>query len=266
MDISNYPAILTNADWQKNKGKIAKIAGETGVGELMKKCEEAYKKIDIVNKFIAKNNIDWRTVPPEKTRDEVVNELEPVLVKKYMAAAAPCRKLLSELRDQAKATATKWSKNALIPKASVQHVEAVSKTADFFFMALKENSDAVKALFDFAGLRADLQKKRDESFKVLHKQISDCENGLKAALKTPTKKVWQDGGAHQGCRSVCNGMAAIGELKKLYYPTWQKFGDFFCKDIPDGDPEEAKKVIAKVKIVAAELNKYKTAVDKIAKG
>jgi hypothetical protein len=266
MDIASYPQILTNDDWQRNKGKIAKIAGETGIGALMKKCEAEHKKGDFYNKFRASNNIDWRTVEPSKSRDEVVDELEPVLVKKYMAAAAPVRKLLVEIRDQAKKTAAQWKKNPLIPSSSTKHADEVAKAADQLFIGMKENSDAVKTLFAFDALRAELKKKREESLKVLGTQIAKCEDGLKVVLKNPTKKVWEAGGAHQGCRSVCNGMAAIAELKKLYYPTWQNFGDFYCKDIPDNDPEEALKVKAKVKTVANELIKYKSAVHKLLNG
>jgi len=263
MVFTKYPDILTNADWQKKKGKLSKLAGETGVGELMKKCEDEFKKGDFFNKFRATTNITWKSVPATKSRDDVVDELEPVLVKKYMAAIAPLRKLLTQLRDQAKKTAADWKKKPLIPSSSTKHAEEVAKAADYLFIAMKENSDAVKELFAFDELRAELKKKREESLKVLSVQIDKCEKGLKAALATPTKAVWNDGGAHQGCRSVCNGMAAISELKKLYYATWQEFGDFYCKDIPDNDPEEAKKVKEKVKTVFNELIKYKAAVSKI---
>ena len=44
---------LTNADWQKQKGKIAKIAGSTGVGPALKKVEAAFSKVDF-QKFDAK--------------------------------------------------------------------------------------------------------------------------------------------------------------------------------------------------------------------
>jgi hypothetical protein len=253
MDIVDYPEILTNTNWQKKKGVVAKLTSETGIGDLMKKCEAEHGKQDFYNKFTAANNIDWRQVDPGKTRDAVVDELEPVLVNKYKNAAAPMRKLLVEIRDTAKETAKAWKKKPLIPSASVKHVEAVADAADYLWITMKENSHAVKELFAFEKLRADLQKKRLESIKVLGTQITQCENGLKACLQKPTKKTWEDGGAHQGCRSVCNGMAAIGELKKVFYPTWQKFGNFYCNDIPDNDPEEATKVKAKVKTVAQEL-------------
>jgi len=263
MDIVDYPVILTNADWQKKKGTIAKIAGETGLGALMKKCEAEHKKQDFLNKFLANNNVDWRTIPADKTREEFVNELEPQLFKKFKTAAEPMRKLLVEIRDTAKKTAVAWKKKPLIPAASVKHVEAIAKAADYLYIAMKDNSDAVRDLFNFDRLRAELVKKRTESLKVLNIQIDQCEKGLAAALKNPTVKGWNDEGAHQGCRSVCNGMAAIGELKKLYYATWQNFGDFYCKDIKDDDPEMAKKVKAKVKTVSNELIKYKATVHKL---
>src|SRR5947208_3122160 len=94
--IADYPKILTDADWQANKGKIAKIAGETGIGALMKKCEAAHKKVEWFNKYQAANRIDWRSIDPAKSKDEVVDETEKELTKLYMADAAPVRKLFVE--------------------------------------------------------------------------------------------------------------------------------------------------------------------------
>jgi hypothetical protein len=41
-----YPAILTKAEWDKQKGILAKAKGETGVGAACEKAHEAYKAID----------------------------------------------------------------------------------------------------------------------------------------------------------------------------------------------------------------------------
>ena len=41
-----YPAVLTKANWDKNKGVVAKMAGATGVGDALSKLEAAYKAVD----------------------------------------------------------------------------------------------------------------------------------------------------------------------------------------------------------------------------
>lgn len=41
-----YPAILTNKDWQKKKGLLGKMAGETGVGDAMDALQKSYEKVN----------------------------------------------------------------------------------------------------------------------------------------------------------------------------------------------------------------------------
>jgi hypothetical protein len=261
-DITNYPDILKETDWQAKKGKIAKLAGETGVGETMKKCEAAHKKVDWMNKYDISTRITWAKVDPAKSKTEVVDETEKKLVVEYKADADPIRKLLQEVRDKAKAAAAAWKKNKLIPSSSVKHAEAVANAAELMNMVMKENSTPVELLINAKKMREELERKTQETYTVVHKQIADCEAGLKVALTTPTKQSWEDGGAHQGCRSVCNGIAAVPAWKKQFYPTWQPFGNFYCKDIPDGDPQEGAKVKQKVATVAKELATYKAFVAK----
>lgn len=41
----DYPRELKDAEWQKNKGKVAKLKGKSGLGELLKKAEADYTKV-----------------------------------------------------------------------------------------------------------------------------------------------------------------------------------------------------------------------------
>ena len=41
-----WPVTLTDKDWQKKKGNISKLAGETGIGDAMDDAEKAFDKID----------------------------------------------------------------------------------------------------------------------------------------------------------------------------------------------------------------------------
>jgi len=268
MAISEYPKILTDKDWQDKKGKIAKLAGKTGIGELMKKAEEAHKKIDWTAKYdlalrlrLQLDKFDLTT-----SKDEIIDILEKQAITEFMVDAAPVRKALSELRDQAKKIAGEWKKKPLVPSSSAKHAEEVAKQADLMFLSMKESSEGVASLFGAKKVRELLQKKKLEALQQLDKQIELCENGLKACLKTATKKCWVSGGAHQGCRSVNNSVAAIPALKKIYYPTWNKFGNNYADDIPDNDPEEAKKIKEKVKTVFNELIKFKAGVHKMLNG
>src|SRR5262245_18978701 len=46
MAIRKIPVILTEADWKKNKGLLAKGVGETGVGAAMGQLKTAYEAVD----------------------------------------------------------------------------------------------------------------------------------------------------------------------------------------------------------------------------
>lgn len=56
----DFPEILTNRHWQKNKGLLAKAAGETGVGSQMDKVQVAFKAVDW-KKFDARRSARRKT-------------------------------------------------------------------------------------------------------------------------------------------------------------------------------------------------------------
>jgi len=254
----NWPKVLTNKDWQSKKGLVAKLAGKfdggTGLGDLLKEAEGLYEKLDLGNKWEAEN------ILLAKDRDlDLINEAEKDTYQKYSVAIAPLRKKLQEVKTQAKDVAAEWKKHKLIPKSAVKAAEAVETAADEWFLRFKDNSADVKMqLADgFERLREKAKQKEAETLKVVKKQIELCEKGLKAALTNPTKKGWEADGAHQGCRSVCNGIRAVPEWKKKYYSTWNAFGDFYHKDIEENDPEMGAKIKKKVVTVAKALSEYK---------
>ena len=58
-----YPAVLTKANWDKNKGAVAKMAGATGVGDALAKLETAYKAVDWRKFQIASNKPNPFSLP-----------------------------------------------------------------------------------------------------------------------------------------------------------------------------------------------------------
>lgn len=256
--ITFWPKELTNKDWQSKKGLVAKIAGKfdggTGLGDLLEECESLHAELDLGNKWEPANLV----LPKDRDLD-IIDEREVETYQRYNLAIAPLRKKLQEVAKLAKEVAAEWKKHKLIPKKAVTAAETVETTADQWFIRLKVGSADVDTLFKdgFEKLREKAEQKEQETLKVVKKQIELCEEGLKAALKEPTKKGWESGGAHQGCRSVCNGIRAVPAWKKLFYSTWQEFGDFYHNDIKDDDPEMASKIKAKVRTVAIALSLYK---------
>ena len=68
-DIPQYPDLLTQRHWDSNKGKIAKMAGHTGIGDQMKATAAAFKKLEGKWVFIQ----GTRPVDVEKEKDDAIS-------------------------------------------------------------------------------------------------------------------------------------------------------------------------------------------------
>jgi len=98
-----WPAILTNASWQKEKGKVSKLAGKTGVGEAMNAAQADFLKID------------WNTIaaeditPKDRTCPSSWSERRPRRLRQRPVETV--RQKIKVIRDKAHATAESWKKN-----------------------------------------------------------------------------------------------------------------------------------------------------------
>ncbi len=240
-----WPALLTNKDWQKKKGIIAKIAGETGIGAALNAGEAAFKKIDW-------KKMDATTIMPAERDVDNIEAKQKEAAAHYSSVIEPARAKLRDIRDAAASTASEWRKNKAIPSSAVKAVEAIGASASFLATELKDNSSTMKDYGKtFTDMIATKKKNAAEEAKKLEVTIKNLVKALSEATKTPSKQFWSEGNtsAHQRCRSMCNAIRNIPELKQPYWATWQKFGDEYHKDAPDGDPAERKAMQAKIKTV-----------------
>src|SRR4051812_26928102 len=110
-----YPAILTQADWSKKKGLVAKIAAPTELGEKLKAVEAAYKEVPWQMIFAGVSD-----AAPLKSLDERIFKIKQDFKGKY--------DVLEDALDKAKTLAHKvkddWSKIKLLPKESKTHIES----------------------------------------------------------------------------------------------------------------------------------------------
>lgn len=124
MAIPKIPPILTEAEWNKNKGTFAKMAGETGIGRLMAAVKLFYDEV----KWSA---FDVRqALRPTDTAAQIDGQLK--LAEAEYQKVTPLVKKLKELEVQAALTQQKFSKNKLIPKASTDYVGKVAAAAKMF--------------------------------------------------------------------------------------------------------------------------------------
>jgi hypothetical protein len=159
------PDILKNANWQKEKGKFAKLfARETGIGGQMDKLKAAAEKLNLVN------------VSASDTYKSIeVLEAHMAEVRKELGKTEPIRKEAYALRDLAKQVAAEFKKNKLIPSSTTAHVEAVSRAADLYGVTVKSYDPSA----DFAKARARVQKTAEDAKKLVKDQMANCETAVK---------------------------------------------------------------------------------------
>lgn len=251
---SPYPVVLTDKDWQKHKGNIAKLAGKTGVGELMKKAETAYKAVKW-------NDIELFKFLPhasQQTKDTAEKVFQDVM----KARGKELRDLelaVSAVQKKATDTAAAWKNNKLIPADSVKHVQSVATLADNFRNATAVGAVSVflneqkkKAEADFATVKAILAK----GLETLKKYV----NGFAAAAKSTTlvkyNSLWSE---HiRGVGTQLAPLANSNPLFKSEYEVWRKFSN---KEVTPPNEDEFKKQIA---ILLKVIEILKPKLDKLA--
>jgi hypothetical protein len=183
MALPTYPEMLTNRDWQKQKGAIAKVAGETGIGAQMDKVKALWDKVA------------WAKFDAEKLCQGMksldVWEKAFAEAKKEYPKVEPVKKELWALRDLAKATADKWKANKLIPKASREHVENIAKTADVLSVALKSlDQDFLDVKKKWEEAQFDPEKIQKRLTEAAAKQKDLLEKTTAEELKRESSQNW----------------------------------------------------------------------------
>lgn len=248
-----WPAILTNADWQKKKGAVSKLVGKTGVGEAMTAAKALFDKISFV-KMTAQD------ILPQDRDIPTIKERRKQAAAYYTSTIVPARTAVKKIVDAADETAKKFKANKLVPKSAAEHAAAVAKAADLLWMTLKDNS----AFFDeasksFETMIAVKQKAATDEAAKLGTTVANLEKALKETLAKPTVAGWSEGteSSHQRCRSMCNSIRNIPELKVKYWATWQPYGNDYHKDVKAGAADEGAKIKGKVATVAKSLSEFK---------
>lgn len=121
MPTPTIPPILTEADWNRKKGLIAKAAGETKIGAMLKDMTASYNLIKWPA-FEAAEKLPAAAPPEQAAQTLAQAQLQfkklPLLVKN-----------LDALNKQALLIQTQFSKNKLIPAATTQHVGQIAAAA-----------------------------------------------------------------------------------------------------------------------------------------
>ena len=249
MPLNTYPVILTETDWNNNKGVIAKMAGETGIGAALKAVKDEWDKVD------------WNKVDPLIARNHVTEKFTLATVDKMMVVAKGeypklenVQRKLTALSKLALAASVKFKASKVIAKSSADHVTRIWATSESINKTLVTNVDAAWREFrkvqsdkDLLRLQTAL-KSIDGYFVSLKKFAIEIQN-------TPTVAQYR-GGATSGFHQNVRGLNAA--LANATNPVWIKWAEDNWNDfaldsyVPKEESDKGKEAIA-VKAKVAEV-------------
>lgn len=204
------PAELTKKNWDKKKGKIAKMAGKTGMGDAFSKVEKAYKSVDwdklemISNKPRPFDLKKWN-----KMRDDAVGETKGNLGKLRTQCYA--------LRDLAKKTEAKFSKNKAIPKSSAALCGDIAKKADFMGVGCNPSSMGTRIVKMYKSGRYMFDFTAQGIAKTAPSKVTACLASLKELESDPTLENWKANHMMTRARDVNQYMGNVSKLIKAGY-------------------------------------------------
>ena len=253
-----WPELLTNANWQKKKGALAKMAGTTDIGATMTAAKAEFDKIDWTKLDAAQMaRGDRKSIPKIKeAKAAAMAHVTTVIEGKV-------RPKVKLIKDLALAAQADWAKSKIIPKASAEHAKLVATTADQYWIALKGGSVAISKLLDeYDKLVATVERHQQDAKDKLDPQIKALEKALKDCLPKPSKANYlgfpsKPESVHQRCRSMCNSISLFPALKAKYFATWAVYGDKYPDGAPDGDGEAAavQKMLVEIASSLADVKK-----------
>jgi hypothetical protein len=226
-----YQPILTDGDWQRQKGIVAKVVkGETGIGAALIKLKAAYDKVP------------WQyfdptyagPMPKPRTRPELETRLKEAKAKGNLLEEF--RKLCFTTRDLCKKVADDWKKNIVVPKSSREHVEKICKELEN--LALNTKSIGMDG---FERCEQEIIRVEATAKQMVKGWVDRLGAVIPKVKTTPTVKFYKDN-MHQQVRGLGTAISKIDEYKKFYTGDgWDKMvGDGFMSGVTDGEPVKKK--------------------------
>lgn len=240
----NYPVELTDKDWQKKKGLMAKTV-KTGLKAELDKGEKLHKLIDTAKLLPTMNSpktMEDLATGIKEAKSNYAKMVEPLIsqLKTIVATAKKAEIALTKAKytDAAKAAAT------------------IAKTADLFAVTCKSITfeDEVKEAEKRIKMRVDL------AVKELKPSIDKFRKGAGDYVDSPGTKTDWDTLVKQHGRSVSNCVSTIEIYRKEFWKDFEKFKGFDSDTLKIGS-EDPKHVTLRLKVLQLALAKVKEIAD-----
>jgi hypothetical protein len=143
-----YPAILTKANWDTNKGSIAKAPNELGIGPAISTAETSF------------NKIDWN-IPGNPSPRQLRDTPHPILCGLCLAMqvqqprARAAYEALVTLANVAAGVVSRYERAVTFPKPIIEHVRKIQQAATQLSIPVRDGLDPqLKLLRKARGLAA----------------------------------------------------------------------------------------------------------------
>lgn len=228
--VPTYDPMLTQKNWDKNKGSLAKMAGYTGMGDALRTLEADYKKVDWTV-------FDMQVLFPRGSKDFTLPKLEKAMeaaVKDAKAgAAAKLRASALETRDTALKTEKDYKANKLVPKAATALCASIAKAAEQLSVAANANSvggyvsesaKLVRGIYDVTA--ANIKKSYG-----MH--LNKLAVAFAPVVRDTSYAAWRDAGIMTLARNLNQQVGNVGNLAEKGYDVGMNTGecDKFFKDM-----------------------------------
>jgi hypothetical protein len=238
-----YPDILTDKNWQKNKGLFAKGTGETGVGAAMDVAQRLHAGISNDRKKL--NVAESMPQGSDLTRTKIDEVLQDVLDYYKANVENKLRPALQDIEKKANAAAATWDKAKTVPKSSAKHARAVAKAANDFMVALNKNSVIPLLQADYQGFVKAYetnQKIIGENTKRLKGYLVKVEKGCKSIT---TKAEFNGSFWDEDIRGVGTALPALSKDLGIIpeHKIWRTFASEGFKAASDDEvPKKLKQI------------------------
>jgi len=205
-----FSKTLTDADWQKKKGTIAKLK-PTGLGAELKKAEVLHKAVNTDNLSPKNDN------PQDKAAlDKAVTKCKAY----FKSTVEPLQKQLRVVETTAKKAEASLKK---LPGAgdAAKAAAAIAKDADIFAITCK-SLDLEAEIKDVADR---IDRRNDLAANLLTDSIKKFLVGAKTYMSEQTAASWGKNVKQQG-RSVSNSVKQLDAYNKKFWTEFEKFKGF----------------------------------------
>jgi len=225
-----YDTVLTQKNWDKNKGTLAKMAGYTGMGDALRTLEADYKKVDWtmfdMQVLFPRGSKDF-TLPKLKTAmDEAVKDAKS-------GAAAKLRASALEARDVAEKTEKDYKANKLVPKSATALCASIAKAAEQLATAANPNSVGGYVTESAKLVRGVFDATAENIQKSYGTHLNKLAAAFVPVVKDTSYATWRDAGIMTLARNLNQQVGNVGNLAEKGYDIGMNVGECntFFKDM-----------------------------------